>query len=1168
MDSDGIYGDDAEASLRTHVRSILHDYILEHLTVDQAQYTSDLVSDFISNLTNIPNHEPSSLALPVEPLDSLRTTLKLDSLKPFEESFAVDGETVSYLKLHLLGKKSNPKTQRIWDETLGLDGDYRYMEEFTPVLSRESRRNTPHIAKKKPKTFAKFFLTRPLPQVEVIEVTEKNTLDKETCLDTKFSMDSATLSSIVAMHKDNPFLDRRANERKLLRGSAKEFLSQTSPIKNLDHLQPISPPLFTRRKRQKQDANTIIIGGAKTMGEATASFHPVEIENMDLDVPKENMKIVDGWTAIDTSSQTSRTPSLSSGVSEVDELDDMWLPTSDADPMAPIVAADLKMDEYQMPRQKRAICGGASSKDESAFTKSLHSFMSKFAPKIVSVPSSDDIALAPPHSQATPSSPVALSSMLGQPGSDPENDATTSAAGNGPLLKSRDRLTADLNLVLSNTNTTHRRFQDVIMHERLDDADAAVYMDVPHLPPAHEFVKSRVRSMDLKSLVHDEAIADPTEKPTYRLEVVSGVKSLNLELSWRPFNYGKTKPTHDEMLDVQVPFSFQEIDILDPTDKSKLNNLLIGLDSDPPPNVDIILRFILEDEECYPMAEPTQELGILLNRTERRRQKKYQKRQEINSLEQDLSELSHQDIVTAEALAILDTRSAESPYPYPLTGWQLNQVDDATFDGNTEMSFRQLMRPDEVYYEDSLSTLDDLDLQPVSHKPAEDFLGYASNIPDDDDDLALYEELDANDADFNSRLPVDNINFNNTAEFNFIPPPQTDLPFELESTAAVAPTNSPQIHYAQQTDKRSSTKERFLNGSLQETRPLVHPSTKPVSSVGLLCDRSSVRTSLFVAMRRGNALCLGSHSSPPRPSSKEADTSEAREQDIVETMTRELPPPEIQDDPSYLRPPSPWMLPNDYIVCMISMDVLQKRALVKALESELCNIRPIGRTSLDIVDVIVDPSSALLFFPLSALPSQCDVLSARTCKASWHFDQLVVVLEAFPSSLCYKTTKSERIIPFAYGPPVLKAVKRLRRDILLREGLGEKNSSCAIQFAFANSVGEAAILSRIVADSSTNNGTKVGYMLSEEELEGEDELGSMMRLNTFAANVILRHCSLNDFLEMPEGVRQTTFGSLVGPSRIEQCNAILSMRLAQMERLQSSSDSDSGLNNCYSTTAS
>lgn len=177
----------------------------------------------------------------------------------------------------------------------------------------------------------------------------------------KFSIDSTTLSKIVAMRKNNPFLNKPATENQLLRGGSQEFLTLLSPPKSLYHLQPLSPPLFPRRKRQRRGTTTLH-GGPATLAEATASFQPVEVENMDLDIPKENMVIVDGWSAlkviitsqqrfdmklrlaaIETSSQTSNTPSLSSGTSEVDQLDDMWLPTSDADPMAPILAADLKM---------------------------------------------------------------------------------------------------------------------------------------------------------------------------------------------------------------------------------------------------------------------------------------------------------------------------------------------------------------------------------------------------------------------------------------------------------------------------------------------------------------------------------------------------------------------------------------------------------------------------------------------------------------------------------------------------------------------------------------------------------------------------------------------------------------------------------------------------------
>ncbi len=174
-------------------------------------------------------------------------------------------------------------------------------------------------------------------------------------------MDSSTLATIVTMQRENPFANKPLAETKQLRGNAVEFLTRNSPDENLHYLQLLSPPLFPRRKRRREDKNALHIGPA-TIAEATALLHPVEVESMDLDIPKENMVLVDGWStstpfnsilvmrltkylsaALGAISETSTTPSLSSGSSEVDELDDIWLPTSEAEPVAPILAAESKM---------------------------------------------------------------------------------------------------------------------------------------------------------------------------------------------------------------------------------------------------------------------------------------------------------------------------------------------------------------------------------------------------------------------------------------------------------------------------------------------------------------------------------------------------------------------------------------------------------------------------------------------------------------------------------------------------------------------------------------------------------------------------------------------------------------------------------------------------------
>lgn len=180
----------------------------------------------------------------------------------------------------------------------------------------------------------------------------------------------------------------------------------------------------------------------------------------------------------------------------------------------------------------------------------------------------------------------------------------------------------------------------------------------------------------------------------------------NVHPSSRPFNYGNNKPTHEEILEAQAPFSFDEIDALGAVDKATLNDLLVGLDSEPPAG-DIVSRVILEDKEGDMIEEPAEEIGILLNRAERLRQKGPRRRQENTLLERGLTEISHQDTIDAEALAILDSRSAESPYPYSFAAWPTVETDGTNWDDNDKIGFGELMHPEETYCEDSLSTLDD-----------------------------------------------------------------------------------------------------------------------------------------------------------------------------------------------------------------------------------------------------------------------------------------------------------------------------------------------------------------------------------------------------------------------------------------------------------------------------
>lgn len=586
-----------------------------------------------------------------------------------------------------------------------------------------------------------------------------------------------------------------------------------------------------------------------------------------------------------------------------------------------------------------------------------------------------------------------------------------------------------------------------------------------------------------------------------------------------------------------------------------LNELLTELNPDACATYDIVSRCFHEDFEDDAMNEPVREVGLLLNRAERQRLKGAGSIQEACAIESNTSELSHQDTIEAEALAILGTDSVKSPYPYSqAAAWTAADTNDTTWNDDAKISFAQLMHPNEPFLEDSFSTLDDLE---VSRKGPDDFLGYSTRTASDED-FAIYDDLEADNVQNSRGIQRDDFAFDNNFlnSNHFDTPQQSDIFLELSTNVPTVLSQPVRLQGTENVANQISPMDDSTSESRLETNPTARSSGSAFnpSSVGLLCDQSSVNTSLFFAMRRGNTAPVGLLFSPSSRTSNEVEgLAEAppSRNSISSTMSK-FPPSEILDDPTYLKPPSTWVSPPDSTVYMISLDTIQKRALMNGLESELCNIRPFQRYTLTTVDIIVNPDSGIIYFPLSALPSQCDAIASRACKASWHFDRIVVVFEAFPSSLCYKSTMGEKATPFAYGPPVLKAIKRFRRDLSLREGLGERNRNCEIQLAFANSVREAAILSRMIADDLTAGSANAGYMPTEEELEvsllcayndmqgslkvfvfqGEDELGSMIGINAFAANIILRHCTLYDFLEMSEEDRRAAFGILIGRSRI------------------------------------
>lgn len=154
---------------------------------------------------------------------------------------------------------------------------------------------------------------------------------------------------------------------------------------------------------------------------------------------------------------------------------------------------------------------------------------------------------------------------------------------------------------------------------------------------------------------------------------------------------------------------------------------------------------------------------------------------------------------------------------------------------------------------------------------------------------------------------------------------------------------------------------------------------------------------------------------------------------------------------------------------MASLDFIQKHALVRSLRSENCAVELVERHDLGDVDLIVDPYCAIIFLSIFMLPAKCDAVVESIALQSWRFSSLLVIFEAYPEKCSKKISKNRTPTSrssglYAYTPPIIKAIKKFRRDIDIADACGKKRPGSQVLCAFAGTVDEAALLSRLYGD--------------------------------------------------------------------------------------------------------
>jgi hypothetical protein len=216
------------------------------------------------------------------------------------------------------------------------------------------------------------------------------------------------------------------------------------------------------------------------------------------------------------------------------------------------------------------------------------------------------------------------------------------------------------------------------------------------------------------------------------------------------------------------------------------------------------------------------------------------------------------------------------------------------------------------------------------------------------------------------------------------------------------------------------------------------------------------------------------------------DNFQAIEAPLVPQPDTTVVPPGLIDGTT-IQVPAAVYFPASRHQYLASLDLLQKNALCRCLSDDSAAIDLIEREFLGGVDLILDQDTAILFLPLSTLPSECEGLVVGICNISWRYSRILVIFEAFLISQAFDDCQENRLVSFAFTEPIVKSVKKLKRSLMIAEGVGTKTEDCIVSWGFAKNIEEAAKLARVYGDMAEGRDTTGGLLWQERCWLGERE---------------------------------------------------------------------------------
>ncbi|KIM38160.1 hypothetical protein M413DRAFT_30301 [Hebeloma cylindrosporum] len=1038
--------------LRLHIRNLLHDYSLSHYTTNYLTFTEDLVSEFIEDLKPIPLTDPYSLVRPVDPFDALSQLHGIGSLEPYDEIPQTTNDARSYLKNVMGATRGKPKSERVvWDDGYGLDPPF---EPIFPALTRRARQSTTKLGAKpkaQPVSYKNLLKSQDIHILSVEPIQEEN-LVPEDVLQANLQIDSTDLPHVRAL------IQKTTDMRRLHKSHKNKYLDPDFLRKDLSPTMewPEEPfiPIFPRSRLIRSGvapSTQVKVDRCKSFVDIpSAVVNKIEVEDPDGDLSRQNLVIVDGWETIRSSPPSSRSSKHSDGEDQLDELFLLSSPNTEPSNLEELV----KMEEIIMPRSRR-IGGSSGIAPHILAGKTLGSFLAPLLPPTnqISAEASTSKEGNACHMRSSPTP----SSLLGQPPSVLELDTTNTDTN----IQDQD-LDVGLKRLYKG-----QELNNLIMNEAIDDKQDML-MEVPalpapniHQPNGMQMAKS-FSEFVVPVNASKKAKGGPPPEIHRCLKKVKGCQSLGIALSWVPFTVDKKLPTVSELIGVNDLFDTscaaeqeESVEV-----QALLKFLNLGDD-----DVQVLLvadaaRFAsFDDSRTYRPCEAFDDFQIVMSRQERQRLATSEGRiwdQKPDDTQDDVGEVGlaqsqdtfHHDHLRHDSQGIDDERphkrpriennSVEGP-AIMLPSTDLNSIHDRPW---CESNSPTLFDADDDNKENwpplssSLSRLMD---------ETEDYQTYSDGFLDstfepnafaDEGTLGRMEDQQESfePLSFGSRQPPSQAVFVQREAHGLDAPPGGQDMFAVEYVSEDVPMD----------EKEDSLQERGLALTL---------ASEP--------DIASQPLGIF-AFAHLRAKKVSEHLPDP----------------VVEPIPVPVPavisnekqsvPPDLFDQ-NTLRLPDAINPAQSVHRYMASLEFIQKHALVRALRSSECSVELVERQTLGGVDLIVDPHCAIIFLSLFTLAARCDIYTERISQQSWKFSRLLVIFEAYPEQRSKRsfmfqnrgsTSASSLSELYAFTPPIVKAIKKFRRDVSIADACGTKCGNTRVEYAFANTVNEAASLTR------------------------------------------------------------------------------------------------------------